>query len=572
MKISNGVKKTIFVISLIYFFIVGSATSASQLGESVSFNIDPNYDISGRTELVATLVKTSPKLYFFIDKSWWESQNNYQQSELLNHFEILTQEFEQKIYPNLTTAFGSEWKPGIDGDERTTVLFHPMKEGVGGYFRSLDEYLKLQSPESNEREMIYVTTSQIDDNQLRIFLAHEFTHLITFNQKERTFGVSEETWLNEARAEYSATLLGYDDVYERSNLQRRVKTFLEEPGDPLTEWQGKKADYGSLNLFTQYLVDHYGVIILSDSLKSREVGIFSINEALAKNKAKEDFSQIFTNWTIAVLVNDCRPGPYYCYLNKNLKNLKINPSINFLPLTGKSVLSVTNITKNWAGDWQKIIGGKGVLKLEFSSLAGLNFQVPYLIQDTDGNYSLGFLVLDKNQKGELYVSDFGTTNRALIITPSLQTKISDFNGVEPTYPFTVTVSVIERTPQEEAELIKNLMEEIKLLNEEISRLRTKINAILNKTTISCQKIEDNLYFGMRNNSQVRCLQEFLANQGKEIYPEGIVSGNFLSLTQVAVSRFQEKYASEILTPLGFTKGTGFVGRRTLIVINRLIKQ
>jgi len=544
---------------------------AADVNGSAAFNVDANYDIAGRSEIEAIAVKTSPRLYFFVDKNWWNQQTGPKQAELLNRLEGLDQEFGQKIYPGITSVFGNEWKPGIDGDERITVLFHQMKEGVGGYFRNVDEYLKLQSPESNEREMIYITTSQIESPQLKVFLAHEFLHLVSFNQKERTLGINEETWLNEARAEYVATLLGYDDAYEGSNLERRVKIFLEEPNDPLTEWQGKRADYGALNLFVHYLVDHYGVKILADSLKSEKSGIFSLNDALAKNGFYTDFAKIFTDWTLAVVVNDCTIGPKYCYLNPNLKNLRLNPSINFLPLTGKSTLSVTNVTKNWAGEWQKIIGGKGVLKLEFSSLAGLNYRVPYLVQTAEGNYQVNFLTLDKNEHGEVYISDFGTLNRFLVVIPSLQTKNSGFNGADPTYPFTFTVSVSERTPQQEEELIKSLLLQIKLLEEEIAKTKAQLEAALNKKTISCRRIENSLYFGMKNNAEVRCLQEFLANQGKAIYPEALVSSNFLSLTQAAVIRFQEKYAAEILAPLGLSQATGFVGSRTLTVINRLLR-
>jgi len=83
-------------------------------------------------------------------------------------------------------------------------------------------------------------------------------------------------------------------------------------------------------------------------------------------------------------------------------------------------------------------------------------------------------------------------------------------------------------------------------------------------------LENNLYYGMRNNDEVSCLQEFLKNQGAEIYPEGLVTGNFLSLTKAAVIRFQEKYASEILTPWEIEKGTGFVGETTRAKINQLL--
>ena len=40
---------------------------------------------------------------------------------------------------------------------------------------------------------------------------------------------------------------------------------------------------------------------------------------------------------------------------------------------------------------------------------------------------------------------------------------------------------------------------------------------------------------------VRALQQFLVNQGPDIYPEGLVTGYFGSLTSAAVERFQGKY-------------------------------
>jgi len=554
---------------LIIFLAIGIGVPKVILAEGIKFYIDPDYDISAREELTAELVKTTPKLYIYIEKSWWDSNGYLKQNEILQKLDSLSQEFENKIYPNLTSIFGSEWKPGIDGDERITLLFHQMKEGAGGYFRSADEYLKLQFPQSNEKEMLYLTVARIDDPILKSLLSHEFTHLITFNQKEKKHNISEEVWLNECRAEYAPTILGYDSVFVGSNLERRVKDFLESPSDSLTEWLNKKSDYGVINLFTQYLVDHYGIGILSDSMRSGLVGIHSINEALKKNGFTEDFSQIFTDWTIAVLLNDCSLSQKYCYLSQNLKNLRLNPSLNLLPLSGKSSLSVADVTKNWSGNWQKFIGGNGVLKLNFESLAGLNFQVPYLVQDKDGKYSINFLSLDKNQKGELYIPDFGTQNRSLTIIPSLQTKISGFDGPEGTYLFTFVVSAVERTPAQEAELVKELLTKIDFLQKEIAKVQTQINAILGKKTISCQQLVNNLYFGMQS-PEVSCLQEFLKSQGSEIYPEGLTTGYFGFLTQAAVIRFQEKYASEILTPLGLDKGTGLVGSATRAKINEIL--
>jgi peptidoglycan hydrolase-like protein with peptidoglycan-binding domain len=89
---------------------------------------------------------------------------------------------------------------------------------------------------------------------------------------------------------------------------------------------------------------------------------------------------------------------------------------------------------------------------------------------------------------------------------------------------------------------------------------------------SCTTFTNNLYYGMMQNPEVRCLQQFLKSQGEGIYPEGLVTGNFLSLTKQAVIRFQEKYREEILDPIGLKEGTGFVGNKTRVKINGLISQ
>lgn len=67
---------------------------------------------------------------------------------------------------------------------------------------------------------------------------------------------------------------------------------------------------------------------------------------------------------------------------------------------------------------------------------------------------------------------------------------------------------------------------------------------------------------------VKTLQTFLFGAG--LYPEGLVTGYFGSLTKRAVIRFQEKYASEILTPVGLARGTGFVGPSTRKKMNELL--
>ncbi len=65
---------------------------------------------------------------------------------------------------------------------------------------------------------------------------------------------------------------------------------------------------------------------------------------------------------------------------------------------------------------------------------------------------------------------------------------------------------------------------------------------------------------------VSALQNFLKSQGSDVYPEGIVSGYFGSLTQKAVQKFQEK--NGIAKP--DDPGYGTVGPKTRAKINELL--
>lgn len=556
MKLSYCCWKIIFVVVFSLFFSFGIAKAAN-VGDVVNFNVDKGFDSSSRIQVPGQLVKITGNLYFYIEKYWWDSQSAAGQSKILIDLDSLSGEFDNKIYPTLTSLFGPESRPGIDKDNRISVLFESINSSEGGYFREADGYAKIQVPTSNEREMFYLSLDKIDDPQLKIILAHELVHLITFNQKNKVFGAEEDMWLNEARADCSSTILGYDDIYDGSNLQQRVKDFIENPSNSLTDWQSTKYDYASVSIFTHYLIDYYGINILAESLKSKYVGIDSINYALQKAGFKDNFSQVFTNWTVAVVLDDCSGGTKYCYLNQNLKNLRISPSLNFLPITGNVSLSVSNVTENWSGNWIKFIGGSGDLRVDFSSLSGLNFRVPYLVQNSGGSYSVNSFVLDKAEKGEINFSKFGTDYKSLIIIPSLQSEKPIFgsNDTAANYPFTYAIYITGSNPTGGQDLIQQLLDRINVLRQEIAKLQGQGNSA------TCSQLNSNLYFGMSDNNDVRCLQEFLKNQGADIYPEGLVTGNFGSLTKAAVIKFQAKY--EIAQ-------TGFVGPLTRTKINQIL--
>ncbi len=577
-------KKRFYLIFLIIIFLaVGFSVAAVSIGEKRTFNIDPDYDVINRDELVGVLQATSNRTLFYLDENWWDGLSLTDKDRVRSALRSLGSEFDSHIYPKLTDTFGHEAKPGIDNDNAIAILVHPMGKNSGGYFNPRDQYSKLQSPLSNQKEMVYLNSDYVTSSLAKSFLAHEFVHLISFNQKENLLDSKEEVWLNEARAEYAPTLLGYDESFNSSNLKSRVGIFLKNPSDSLTEWNSKVQDYGALNLFTQYLVDRYGIEVLVDSLHYKGSGIDSLNHALEKNGYSQKFSDVFTDWTLAVLLNNCSIGQKYCFNNPDLEGMKVTPDLNFLPAT-RSTLGVSSSAKNWQGNWTKFIGGNGTVKIEFIGNPDNIFRVPYIVNRKSGGYYIDYLELDERQRGQVTISNA----ESLIIVPSVQTKTLGFISPELAISYFWSVSVVD--DPEDSKVVTNpkyldkpiadmTSTELKAKIAEIKDLLSQLTNQLASLGMPVQEdskipvrsscsFDKNLKLGLKGND-VECLQEFLKNQGSDIYPEGLVTGYFGPLTKAAVIRFQEKYAQDILAPINLIRGTGYVGKMTLAKISQL---
>ena len=85
------------------------------------------------------------------------------------------------------------------------------------------------------------------------------------------------------------------------------------------------------------------------------------------------------------------------------------------------------------------------------------------------------------------------------------------------------------------------------------------------------QFKSNLSLGSEG-KEVEELQKCLANPpagGKEIYPEGEITGTFGKKTKEAVILFQEKYKDDILKPFDLEKGTGEVKGKTQEKLNEI---
>ena len=157
-----------------------------QVGDEKTFwasNVETNENF----QVKATLRHSTPHLYF-----WIENGVTYD----LDDLKQLADAFENKIYPTDRAFFGSEWSPGIDGDEHLYILYaRGLGNGIAGYFSSADELPPQAHQYSNAHEMFMISADNVQLGESYIYgtVAHEFQHMIHW------YGDRNEIVLDERR-------------------------------------------------------------------------------------------------------------------------------------------------------------------------------------------------------------------------------------------------------------------------------------------------------------------------------------------------------------------------------------
>ena len=431
MNIFNFNKKLIVAgILLVSFFALVPIVSANTIGQSQIFNVNSKYDQFSRASLSATLRHISEHAYFYIEDRYWDNLNSNQRTSLNNSVSILGQEFDNNIYPKETQFWGAEPNPGIDNDSKITIVLEDLVSGNGGYFDTSNQYPKKNTSDSNEREMIFISVEA--GSFAKMFLGHEFQHLISYNQKELLRKVQEDVWLNELRSEYSISLLGYNDNFYNSSLERRVSTFLENPSDSLTEWPNVSTDYAQVALFGQYLSEQFGPSIFNKTLQSPTAGIDSIDQFLRDNNYSDKFSNVFENWTIANYLNDISVDGRYGYRRDELKNIRVSPERAFLSYPFASMFNYN--LKSWQPAWYQY---------NFSSLPSdkaikINYDPDYLfrILYTDNLGRVGVL----NNPG--YITNPGGLS-SVVLMPVNEIDIANFGNEETPRLISVSINYVD---------------------------------------------------------------------------------------------------------------------------------
>jgi hypothetical protein len=139
-------------------------------------------------------------------------------------------------------------------------------------------------------------------------------------------------------------------------------------------------------------------------------------------------------------------------------------------------------------------------------------------------------------------------------------------------------------PNAQAATAEELAAQISALQSQLASLQGQLGGTTTTTTTStttsvaaCAGVTftRNLTLGSTG-TDVKCLQALLNSAADTaVATTGVGSaGNeteyFGGLTKTAVIKFQNKFAAEVLTPVGLTAGTGFVGAQTRVKLNAML--
>jgi hypothetical protein len=254
--------------------------------------------------------------------------------QLQQDLQLMHTDFDTIIYPRSVRFFGAE--SDVNGDGRVTILITSVLSsgGVVGFFFPGDLFPLTVQPNSNEQEILYVAPPSASRplGLIEGTMAHEFQHLINFNQKIFVGGGedTEDLWLNEALSHFAEDVIGFSE--NGDDLVNVVRAYLNAVD--LVSLTGNNAFGGNPDtierrgagyLFLRYLfeqtggatysqtdpadlTDNGGITFLRQLESSPALGIENIRTALQAvdnpfGQASDPFREAFANWVIALAID-----------------------------------------------------------------------------------------------------------------------------------------------------------------------------------------------------------------------------------------------------------------------------
>jgi hypothetical protein len=289
------------------FFVVNKATA-------ISLTNPANFD-----RITATLLYEGDHTLIYVD-------NRALHSLTAAEIQQIGDRFDDQSYPTDVGAFGGP--SDIDANGKVIIILSPtvnalttpdiMAQGarIVGFFFAIDLIVGASGPgggpfnpfanfaeifyavvpnENNEFTGARVTKAETV-NLLGSVFAHEFEHMISFNQHVliRDAVEPEALWLDEGLAHMAESLNGFHG-------QNRLRSafFLDSPHDVTLVAGGDGLDErGAAWLFVQYLVDRLGEAVLGRLVQTNLTSTANVSAA-----AGRPFATLFHEWAATLMLD-----------------------------------------------------------------------------------------------------------------------------------------------------------------------------------------------------------------------------------------------------------------------------
>ena len=267
-----------------------SAAQVPSIGSQKQFVFGKFGGVEQDVTVTATLVASSSKSLAYVDIG---NQTELEETPVTTEqIQAMLDEFSGTTYPQVTSVFGSE--SDVDGDGSVLFLFTPLVnqvEGIAGFYSASSAIPENQGGNGNLSDMMYISPDR-KLNSYRSLLAHEFQHLISFNQHVLLHpgGDSEVSWLNEGMSHVTEDLVG--DHREGGNASN-VETYLAHPERFSLTGDASLNDgiRGAAYLFLRGLIEVNGHGVLTDLSQTDQVGIANVEAVTGQT-----FADLYQQW------------------------------------------------------------------------------------------------------------------------------------------------------------------------------------------------------------------------------------------------------------------------------------
>ena len=253
----------------------------------------PSFEGRPGVTITALLVATSERANAYVDLLDVGRMSN-------DSIKVQVERFSETTYPIVTSAIGPP--SDVDNDGKIHFLYtnrvNPDNSlfGSAAFFHAPSLLSVDQGGDGNQSDLFYIDPDT-DPWRMHAVLAHEFQHLISFNQRVLLRnGQPEVLWLNEGLSHVCEELIGENGAHNDWHVDILLRN---TGGGPLvaTARVGQKSR-GAAYLFVRSLVEEFGLGVLARLVQTDKAGLENIESATG-----DRFDRIFDRHVARLLLS-----------------------------------------------------------------------------------------------------------------------------------------------------------------------------------------------------------------------------------------------------------------------------